>query len=371
MDFVSFREIRFADPVTAIKLSCSHLFYGTAMGRLVFYNIKDNSETVPLEYLQELIRGISHSKDGEKLYISVGDIEGIVYDAKTLSPECTIQLIDQPDHEDHKLTCERSYTMLHENMNCILSIKLLNEKINTETGEAKPITIADFDTQIVDQKGEFEFDNNSVPFDFDGSKLLWMNYETKKQRIVYVYDLKNDDKIELMDLKNSDGLVYHMKLFKNKVVYVRNTKEVMVCDMDSADDKCLGKSSNQILAIHVYDERVTSYDREILARDGVRVSDYDEENKENHTEESTTDSFKIVTLDSKGKINFFINKNGFETKHMFDIRTATDFPEELKKKDFFSMGYPYIITAYHDLIAFSSDYGVFLLKVDTNILTAE
>lgn len=171
------------------------------MGRLVFYCIKDDSETVPLEYLQELIRGISHSKNGEKLYISVGDIEGIVYDAKSLSPEWTIQLIDQPEHEDHKLTWERSYTMLHENMNWILSIKLQNEKINTENGEAKPITIADFDTQIVDQKGEFEFDNNSVPFDFDGNKLLWMNYETKKQRIVYIYDLKTDEKIELMDLK--------------------------------------------------------------------------------------------------------------------------------------------------------------------------
>ena len=201
MEFISFREIRFADPVTALKLSASHLYYGTAMGRLVFYCIKDDSETVPLEYLQELIRGISHSKNGEKLYISVGDIEGIVYDAKSLSPEWTIQLIDQPEHEDHKLTWERSYTMLHENMNWILSIKLQNEKINTENGEAKPITIADFDTQIVDQKGEFEFDNNSVPFDFDGNKLLWMNYETKKQRIVYIYDLKMDEKIELMDLK--------------------------------------------------------------------------------------------------------------------------------------------------------------------------
>lgn len=104
MEFLSFREIRFADPVTAIKLSASHLFYGTAMGRLVFYSIKDKHETVPLEYLQELIRGISHSKNGEKLYISVGDIEGIIYDARSLSPECTIQLIDQPDHEDHKLT---------------------------------------------------------------------------------------------------------------------------------------------------------------------------------------------------------------------------------------------------------------------------
>jgi hypothetical protein len=72
--------------------------------------------------------------------------------------------------------------MLYENYNCILSIKLQNEKINTESGEAKPITVADFDTQIVEQKGKFEFDNNSVPFDFNGSKIIWMDYASKKQR---------------------------------------------------------------------------------------------------------------------------------------------------------------------------------------------
>lgn len=72
--------------------------------------------------------------------------------------------------------------MLYENLNCILSIKLQNEKINTDTGEAKPITVADFNTQIVEQKGKFEFDNNSVPFDFNGDKIIWMDYISKKQR---------------------------------------------------------------------------------------------------------------------------------------------------------------------------------------------
>lgn len=72
--------------------------------------------------------------------------------------------------------------MLYENLNCILSIKLQNEKINTELGEAKPITVADFNTQIVEQRGKFEFDNNSVPFDFNGNKIIWMDYMSKKQR---------------------------------------------------------------------------------------------------------------------------------------------------------------------------------------------
>ena len=81
MEFVKWLETWFADPITAMDISYQHVIYGTAMGRLVFYEIKEDKETVPLEYLQELIRAISHSSDGWKIYISVGDIEGIVYSA--------------------------------------------------------------------------------------------------------------------------------------------------------------------------------------------------------------------------------------------------------------------------------------------------
>lgn len=90
MEFLKNLEIRFADPVTALDLSYRHIIYGTAMGRLVFYEMKEDKETVPLEYLQELIRGVSHSKDGAKIYISVGDVEGIIYYSEDLTPECSV-----------------------------------------------------------------------------------------------------------------------------------------------------------------------------------------------------------------------------------------------------------------------------------------
>mmetsp|Transcript_23141 Transcript_23141/g.20532 ORF Transcript_23141/g.20532 Transcript_23141/m.20532 type:complete len:260 (+) Transcript_23141:322-1101(+) len=259
--------------------------------------------------------------------------------------------------------------MLHENRNCILSIKLNNEKINTDNGEAKPVTIADFDTQIVELKGNFEFNNNSVPFDFDGEKIIWMDYVSKGQRVVSMYDTVKDEKTELMDLKNSDGLVYHVKLFKNKVIYVKNTKEVMLIDTDTLDLKFLGKTSNQILAIHVYDTAVTAYDGEILQRDGIEASKIieDEENKEGH--QTDNDDYRVVTVDSKGNINLFINEKGVEAKHVFNIKKSEGFPDELLKKDFFSMGYPYLITAYYDMIAFTSDYGVCMFKIDNSILS--
>ena len=97
MKFVKWLETRFADPITAIDMSLSHVVYGTEMGRLVFFEIQQDKETVPLEYLQELIRGISHSNDGRKIFISVGDAEGIIYYADDLTPECSLQLVENGD----------------------------------------------------------------------------------------------------------------------------------------------------------------------------------------------------------------------------------------------------------------------------------
>lgn len=179
----------------------------------------------------------------------------------------------------------------------------------------------------------------------------------------------NKERTEIMDLKNSVGLVYHMKLYKNKVIYVKNTKEVMVMDIETRDIKCIGKAGSQILALHVYDSKVTSLDKEILRRDGIEVNDVvdDEENKENYTE-TEIGEFRIVTIDSKARVNLFIWEGDRDIKHLFDIRKSTGFPEELLKKDFFSMGYPYIITAYYNMIAFCSDYGVWLFKLDESLL---
>lgn len=143
-----------------------------------------------------------------------------------------------------------------------------------------------------------------------------------------------------------------------------------ILDTESLDLKFLGKTSNQILALHVYDTRVTSYDqKEILQKDGIEVTNVieDEENKEGYVQFQYED-YRIITIDSKGKINLFIHEKGKDNKHMFDIRKSIGFPDELLKKDFFSMGYPYLITAYYDKIAFTSDYGVCLLRIDDSVL---
>lgn len=45
--------------------------------------------------------------------------------------------------------------------------------------------LSNLDSNMLDnygENGELEFNQNTVPFDFDGANLLWMHYVTKDER---------------------------------------------------------------------------------------------------------------------------------------------------------------------------------------------
>lgn len=74
LTFLRLIETRFADPITALDLSLRHVCYGSAMGRIAFFNIKDGKDTALSDSQPELIRGITHSQRGEHIFVSIGDI---------------------------------------------------------------------------------------------------------------------------------------------------------------------------------------------------------------------------------------------------------------------------------------------------------
>ena len=57
--FKKMLETRFADPITAVELSLRHVAFGSAMGRLVFYDINNDKDIVISDSQPELIRGVS------------------------------------------------------------------------------------------------------------------------------------------------------------------------------------------------------------------------------------------------------------------------------------------------------------------------
>jgi len=57
--FKKMLETRFADPITAIDLSLRHVCFGSAMGRMAFYDIKNDKDFIISDSQPELIRGVS------------------------------------------------------------------------------------------------------------------------------------------------------------------------------------------------------------------------------------------------------------------------------------------------------------------------
>ena len=111
------------------------------MGRIAFYNIAQDKDTVLSDSQPELVRGvslpfhslniyfqISHSKNGDSIFISIGDISCQRLDAQTLIPEDFWQIIDDPDHASHKNNCERAFTLNHQHYNCVMTIQLQSQQ---------------------------------------------------------------------------------------------------------------------------------------------------------------------------------------------------------------------------------------------------
>ena len=83
------------------------------MGRIAFYDMEADKEQVWAETSPQLIRGISHSKSGEDIWISIGDVSSMKLNAYDLTVTNNLQMIEDVGPE-HRQVCERKYTMLHE-----------------------------------------------------------------------------------------------------------------------------------------------------------------------------------------------------------------------------------------------------------------
>ena len=94
MKFQKLIETRFADPITAIDLSRRYVCFGSAMGRIAFYSIKEDKDIALSDSQPELIRGISHSKKGDNIFISIGDISCQRLNAEDLQVLDYVQIVE-------------------------------------------------------------------------------------------------------------------------------------------------------------------------------------------------------------------------------------------------------------------------------------
>lgn len=145
-------ETRFADPITALDLSTTWVCYGSAMGRIAFYSLKEQKDVALSDSQPELIRGISHSEKGEHIFVSIGDISCQRLSAEDLNVVDYVQIVENIEDRVHKANCERAFTLSYKHFNCVLTINM-SEK-DKPPSENPPIMLSNLDSNMLESFGD-------------------------------------------------------------------------------------------------------------------------------------------------------------------------------------------------------------------------
>lgn len=124
------------------------------------------------------------------------------------------------------------------------------------------------------------FTQNCVPFDFDGERLLWMQYINRDQREVYLYEFAKKEKRTVLQFGKRDGIISHMKMLGDSLFYVKNTRDLVRYDLKSHASQLLGQTRDAVIATHVTRNVIREMDRgEEEKLGGAFEDEIDEESK--------------------------------------------------------------------------------------------
>jgi hypothetical protein len=81
------------------------------------------------------------------------------------------------DERAHKSNCERALTLLYQQHNCVITMNMA-DKVDINQSQPFPaLSISNLEESILEDHDEgLYFDQNTVPFDFNGQVLIWMIY---------------------------------------------------------------------------------------------------------------------------------------------------------------------------------------------------
>ena len=407
-------EIHFADPISSLKLTNDYMIMGTMMGRISLYDIPNQKIIVLSALNSENISDISYNDDENSFYVAVGDEEIKVYKTDNLGSE-NFQSINVYESENkHNQNCENAYLLLSNES--LFRIQLAQ----IDDGTLAIIdTDQDFELKYFNPKdnnrnytGKLPMTNYSVPFDFDGENFLWVEFlksgirrlcnaniplittqkEVYKKELVKNCEIKHISHAKLLP-GNKIFIVHSLNICEIRMLdkdlsllerFTHNGEEVYAFDILYEDDNdnikvVINKEEN----IKTYkgncdEQTINNYkNNEIIKveenqvnninlgtyyeNDTFRVKSDNTSIKQNKPKgkSSGIKNILIVTLDLNGNVNLYKNKSEVTLFNLYNIRGIS---QDLKDKQFFSMGYAYYIKSNLNFFCISSDHGCFIIK---------
>ena len=198
----------------------------------------------------------------DNVLISIGDLEII-----KLERISTFNINDMNSKYDYtrvrNYTSEEDHIINCENTTCFLTSSnyLL---INTFFEEnSSPITMQQipYQNKILNNldivKGNIEMFSFCVPFDFNGDKFLFLDYQTKEIRRICIYYTMTEIKPIIHIINNDFGHISHMKLLKDdKIFLVRKYTqcEIYKIEQDFTLVEEWRHEGEEVIAVEIYME---------------------------------------------------------------------------------------------------------------------
>ena len=411
-EFIKILDIRFADPISSLKLENNYVVTGTMMGRVNLYSI-DQEKTYRLSELNsENISDISYNKKEELFYVGIGDEEIRGYDINNLAEESNNEKRTIQIHESdlqHTNKCENAFVLLSPESFFRVQLAQIDEgTLNIVIMESE------YDFKYFDEtknpvinenfKNYLPTTNYIVPFDFDGKRFLWVEFLSSTQRNICVSQipLPITEKPYKFDLNKSIGHICQAKLLPNNrvfIVHTLNKCEIRALDYNFTLLYKFEHIGEEVLGVDIYynmeSEKVQNPNEENVILhtnlkheinfDRIKKSEdintnrildtsdnarkKEKENgddnylyirqKQNKEKEIDLNHILIITLDIDGNVNLF---QDLKEETLFNLYNLRGISQDHKDKHFFSMGYAYYIKSNLRYFCISSDHGCYIIK---------
>ena len=93
-------------------------------------------------------------------------------------------------------------------------------KPNPEAGPVALINMSDLYNNVLQPYGEgkFVFDHNTVPYDFDGKRLIYMNFDENQKNVrdLFYYDFDEAQRISINRFLKNEGIITQRKVLEDK-----------------------------------------------------------------------------------------------------------------------------------------------------------
>ena len=287
--------------------------------------IKKSVDEIPFPQVTQLISNATENipcvsfDTKDKVNISIGDYEIIRLENMSSfninddnSNYNYIRIRNYPSENEHIKFCENSTCMMTDK-NFLLVHTIFGENtspISISNIQYENKTLSSYDVV----KGEIEMYNYSIPFDFDGDKFLFLDYESDKVRRICIYYTLSKQPCYIYKLTKEFGHISYMKLlFNDRIILCKNQK---ICEIRKIDEnfqllESWEHDGNEIIAMNVYIEGNRENDS-CISDSYTNLSV-----KNNHENESqTVEIKKLSSSQSKSKNNYNNKRKPYKNENI-------------------------------------------------------